>query len=338
MNELKGKFADVFGGLAALEDEHKKFVMDNELSLPEDKKKSSKSDSHMKNRSNRSRSPTSYRHRDHRSYRSSHRPYERLSRGHRQRCTRGRQLLPDHKVNPERWTRYDLSDVDDSQLTQRSNTSTAFSFLRDLRSVKNKPSSVATETCPDVTRCLTEENNFVAPVIFKKPLHGASDQLSASEGPVVRKKDYQMKGVVKPIVNQSKIECETPKSTNAGATGQSTDIVFRKPSYCDKDTLSCSIYRGTTLVMPEYQVGDKPRSQSTSYRASAMQPSISAQVKLAHVQSDDDCKEEQEEDSTPDAFVNTDTQDTCETDAKFKFVSKKKQRHIRKTRINQDDD
>ena len=43
---------------------------------------------------------------------------------------RGRRA-PDHKSNPDRWTRYDLSDV--PELTDRSNSRAALSFLSELR-------------------------------------------------------------------------------------------------------------------------------------------------------------------------------------------------------------
>ena len=43
---------------------------------------------------------------------------------------RGR-FVPDHKKNPNKWTKYSLADVD--LVTDRGNTAAALDFLKDLR-------------------------------------------------------------------------------------------------------------------------------------------------------------------------------------------------------------
>ena len=51
---------------------------------------------------------------------------------------RGPKKVPDHVVNPNKYTKYDLSDVSKDQMSDRSNTRAAFDFLRELKHRKDE--------------------------------------------------------------------------------------------------------------------------------------------------------------------------------------------------------
>lgn len=53
--------------------------------------------------------------------------------------------IPDHKKNPHKWTRYDLGDVSQDDMSDHTNTSTALSFLGELRKRKMSPESLVDE-------------------------------------------------------------------------------------------------------------------------------------------------------------------------------------------------
>lgn len=46
--------------------------------------------------------------------------------------------IPDHSVNPHKWTKYSLEDVKSEDMSERSNTAAAFSFLKEIESRKGK--------------------------------------------------------------------------------------------------------------------------------------------------------------------------------------------------------
>merc|ERR1711997_828420 len=56
---------------------------------------------------------------------------------HGNRNQRGSRRTPDHVVNPNKYKKYDLSDVSKDQLSDRSNSRAAFDFLRQLKDRKN---------------------------------------------------------------------------------------------------------------------------------------------------------------------------------------------------------
>nr|XP_018906298.1 PREDICTED: protein TSSC4 [Bemisia tabaci] len=51
-----------------------------------------------------------------------------------------RRSVPDYQLNPQKWTKYSLADVPQSQMTDQCNTATAFSFLKELEDRKKKES------------------------------------------------------------------------------------------------------------------------------------------------------------------------------------------------------
>ena len=290
MSELKGKFADVFGGLDALEADHEKFVKDNALN-EQSQRTDDGGHGRRHSRDSRCRISSSGRSRDQRSV---SRPENRGRKTHDlRRQFRGRKEAPGYKTRPDRWTHYDLSNVGDSQMNQQANSSAAFSFLRDIRSNKHQKTRT---TSPNDT-------DYVASTSRKEPSQGS-------------------------------VGTEAPKtSTEELDTGG--NIAFRKPSSkpLKRDATAKSIYKGTTLVMPEYQFGDKSlkrqfRSENT-YVKKPQQSDNNSMVKLSHVENCDDSNEEDAEKDT--------TKET--TNASFRCSSKKRKRqHIRKSHVDEDND
>jgi hypothetical protein len=77
--------------------------------------------------------------------------------------------IPDHKANPQNYTFYNLSDVDNSKMSDSSNRSAALSFLNDLRKNKNQ----LQEQEEKVT--LSEK------IVFKKPSSSEGMETETSE-------------------------------------------------------------------------------------------------------------------------------------------------------------
>ncbi|XP_013379032.1 protein TSSC4 [Lingula anatina] len=73
---------------------------------------------------------------------------------------RGNRNIPDYRIHPEKWTRYDL-DVPESQLSEASNTSAALSFLEERRKLRESSAkdSVSDEDYPGASKV----------PVFKKP-------------------------------------------------------------------------------------------------------------------------------------------------------------------------
>jgi len=78
---------------------------------------------------------------------------------------RGPRRTPDHVVNPNKYKKYDLSDVSKDQLSDRSNSRAAFDFLRQLKDRKNDDESDENPTESSEERKVS----FKKPSTFKKP-------------------------------------------------------------------------------------------------------------------------------------------------------------------------
>lgn len=81
--------------------------------------------------------------------------------------------VPDHVVNPQKYKKYDLSDVD--QMSDRSNTRAAFDFLRQLKDRKSVQDSDDDQA-----------DNPKAKIAFKKPKNKPSSSETASSSNVAR--------------------------------------------------------------------------------------------------------------------------------------------------------
>jgi len=84
---------------------------------------------------------------------------------HGNRNQRGSRRTPDHVVNPNKYKKYDLSDVSKDQLSDRSNSRAAFDFLRQLKDRKNNDESNENPAENSEERKVS----FKKPSTFKKP-------------------------------------------------------------------------------------------------------------------------------------------------------------------------
>merc|ERR1712008_569224 len=78
---------------------------------------------------------------------------------------RGPRRTPDHVVNPNKYKKYDLSDVSKDQLSDRSNSRAAFDFLSQLKDRKNDDESDENPAENSEERKVS----FKKPSTFKKP-------------------------------------------------------------------------------------------------------------------------------------------------------------------------
>ncbi|KAI5721397.1 hypothetical protein M8J77_020291 [Diaphorina citri] len=71
---------------------------------------------------------------------------------------------PDFKVNPHKWTKYSLSSVSDNDLSDRSNTNAALSFLNDLKKQRTlENDSINMDVSPS-----HEDDAKTSKILFKK--------------------------------------------------------------------------------------------------------------------------------------------------------------------------
>jgi len=81
---------------------------------------------------------------------------------------RGPRRTPDHVVNPNKYTKYDLSDVSKDQMSDRSNSRAAFDFLRQMKERK-KDETDSDEDKNKNEDLETKKVSFKKPSTFKKP-------------------------------------------------------------------------------------------------------------------------------------------------------------------------
>ena len=86
----------------------------------------------------------------------------------------GPSKVPDHVINPKKYTKYDLSDVSKEQMTDRSNTRAAFDFLNQL---KTRNENEDDEKCQEVDE---------GKISFKKPIKKSNISSEASSSNVVK--------------------------------------------------------------------------------------------------------------------------------------------------------
>ena len=84
---------------------------------------------------------------------------------------------PDHVANPDKYTKYSLSDVSKDQISDRSNTRAAFDFLRELKDRKGQ----------SIDECISMNQSASSPkVTFKKPKKSHQDQQQLPSTSVVQ--------------------------------------------------------------------------------------------------------------------------------------------------------
>lgn len=120
----------------------------------------------------------------------------------RARC----KTIPDHHKNPHKWVRYSLDDVSNEDMTERSNTQAALSFLRQLKARREKEQPTECQEKMDVdsrksdpqdARLKSKRCTSASQIVFKKP-DDAQTASGNSEATVVESDDM-------PVFRSSKI-------------------------------------------------------------------------------------------------------------------------------------
>lgn len=78
---------------------------------------------------------------------------------------------PDFIANPHKWTKYSLASVTENDLSERSNTNAALSFLNDLKKRKSIDNDSVNMDCSDLTQ---EHDDKTNKILFKKKLPNLS--------------------------------------------------------------------------------------------------------------------------------------------------------------------
>ncbi|EFA11351.1 U5 small nuclear ribonucleoprotein TSSC4 [Tribolium castaneum] len=113
--------------------------------------------------------------------------------------------IPDFKKNPHKWTKYSLADVKDEDMSDRSNTKAALSFLNEL---KNRNSEMVTDKSEEMKK-----------IVFKK-VHTTTvkDNLKSED----EKPSFRSSKVVMPeyVVGQKVKKDKKNKKIQSGGGGQ----------------------------------------------------------------------------------------------------------------------
>ncbi|XP_058832958.1 U5 small nuclear ribonucleoprotein TSSC4 [Topomyia yanbarensis] len=86
--------------------------------------------------------------------------------------------IPDFKKNPHKWTKYSLEDVD---ISDRSNTAAALSFLRDMESQKQDDALMAEETVGEGSTSFRGKVRFNRSLKLKSQLEEEEDPSTTEE-------------------------------------------------------------------------------------------------------------------------------------------------------------
>jgi len=85
-------------------------------------------------------------------------------------------VIPDYHKNPHKWVKYSLDDVSNEDMTDRSNTQAAMSFLKELKERKKKEEvkqhqKMDVESCKEQqqTEFKYKQDTSTSQIIFKKP-------------------------------------------------------------------------------------------------------------------------------------------------------------------------
>jgi len=127
--------------------------------------------------------------------------------------------IPDYHRNPHKWVKYTLDDVSSEDMTERSNTQAAMSFLRELKARKKKEEVDDCEDKMDVEPCElnTQDSNETR---FKSKKRASSSQITFRK-PRTRETEEDTVAIVEPD---------------------------NKP-----------VFRSSKIILPEYVIGQKPK-------------------------------------------------------------------------------
>lgn len=148
------------------------------------------------------------------------------SRGNR------RQRTPDYKMNPEKWTKYSLEDVDNEDMTESSNTKAAFAFLEERRKLREGEMKVEAVNT-DNTSCSKGIFTFKKPVknenkkgkssvsskISNQLLNSKDDEISAGVG---EEEDNKMEEKTEKV-QEEKVTFKSLKKSKRSIRSRDTD-------------------------------------------------------------------------------------------------------------------
>ena len=161
-DDFKKKSASIFGGLGEIESRHKAHVNARKKFSRESEEKYMKPDPEtlipLPRPSDGRNQPPSFPRQPQFEMRQRS-PEEAGFKRPQKRAPRAKPR-PDYKVNPEKWTMYDLGDVSRQDLTEGANTGAAMDFLRQQREGKY---------ASEISRCKDTEMKEDTRVIFQKP-------------------------------------------------------------------------------------------------------------------------------------------------------------------------
>lgn len=115
--------------------------------------------------------------------------------------------IPDYHRNPHKWVKYTLDDVSNEDMTDRSNTQAAMSFLRELKARRKKEEVNQCEETMNVEPCRSNLENSIemqfkskkrtlkSEIMFRKP----QNEITENSEPIVIKSDDR------PVFRSSKI-------------------------------------------------------------------------------------------------------------------------------------
>lgn len=163
--------------------------------------------------------------------------------------------IPDYRRNPHKWVKYSLDDVSNDDMTERSNTRAALSFLKELKARRSRE-LVGTDR--------------VGMVIDETEKETKTD--------ADKKDEDRMEVAFKPrtIRKASGIKFKKPVGTEGESSGSVVVDHDENP-----------MFRGSKIIMPEYVVGQKQR-RKTKKEKSAGRIERTKQLKLDHLEERDE--------------------------------------------------
>ncbi|XP_044269763.1 protein TSSC4 [Tribolium madens] len=113
--------------------------------------------------------------------------------------------IPDFKKNPHKWTKYSLADVKDEDMSDRSNTKAALSFLNELKNRSNES-------------MVTDKTEEIQKIVFKKVHTTVKDNLKNED----EKPSFRSSKVVMPeyVVGQKVKKDKKNKKIQNSSGGQ----------------------------------------------------------------------------------------------------------------------
>jgi len=132
---------------------------------------------------------------------------------------RGPKRTPDHEVNPNKYTKYDLSDVSKDDLSDRSNSRAAFDFLRQLKDRKKEEDDSNSDQ--DEQDFETRKVSFKKPFNFKKPSNPGSPKAESTSSAV---QDGNKRIMPECVVGQKSKPKSIAKSDDSSKTSEKSKI------------------------------------------------------------------------------------------------------------------